>query len=57
MGIGPRESTGYGIAVKLESLPGIDRSLAQELIDTAHREIWPSSHAKRGDVDVQIGLL
>ena len=58
VGIGPRESTGYGIAVKLEvSLPGIDRSLPQELIDTAHRDIWPGSHAMRGDVDVQTDLL
>jgi lipoyl-dependent peroxiredoxin len=58
VGIGPREPIGYGIAVKLEvSLPGIDRVVAQELIDTAHRDICPYSHATRGNVDVQISLV
>ena len=58
VGIGPREPTGYGIAVKLEvSLPGIDHAVAQELIDTAHRDICPYSHATRGNVDVQITLV
>jgi osmotically inducible protein OsmC len=58
VGIGPREPTGYGIAVKLEvSLPGIDRAVAQELVDTAHRDICPYSHATRGNVDVQISLV
>ena len=58
VGIGPREPTGFGIAVKLEvSLPGIDRAVAQELIDTAHRDICPYSHATRGNVDVQISLV
>ena len=50
--------TGFGIAVKLEvSLPGIDRAVAQELVDTAHRDICPYSHATRGNVDVQISLV
>ncbi|WP_266181202.1 organic hydroperoxide resistance protein [Dyella humicola] len=58
VGIGPREPTGFGIAVKLDvSLPGIDRAVAQELIDTAHRDICPYSHATRGNVDVQITLV
>lgn len=57
VGIGPREPTGFGIAVKLEvSLPGIDREVAQKLIDTAHSDICPYSHATRGNVDVQITL-
>jgi Ohr subfamily peroxiredoxin len=57
VGIGPREPTGFGIAVKLEvSLPGIDREVAQKLIDTAHSDICPYSHATRGNVDVQISL-
>ncbi|WP_243041575.1 organic hydroperoxide resistance protein [Dyella sedimenti] len=56
--IGPREPTGFGIAVKLDvSLPGIDRAVAQELVDTAHRDICPYSHATRGNVDVQITLV
>lgn len=58
VGIGPREPTGFGIAVKLDvSLPGIDRAVAQELVDTAHRDICPYSHATRGNVDVQIALV
>jgi Ohr subfamily peroxiredoxin len=58
VGIGPREPTGFGIAVKLEvNLPGIDRAVAQELVDTAHRDICPYSHATRGNVDVEIVLV
>ena len=58
VGIGPREPTGFAIQVKLEvSLPGIDRAVAQELIDIAHRDICPYSHATRGNVDVQISLV
>jgi lipoyl-dependent peroxiredoxin len=58
VGIGPREPTGFGIAVKLEvSLPGIDRTVAQELIDIAHRDICPYSHATRDNIDVQISLV
>ena len=58
VGIGPREPTGFGIAVKLDvNLPGLDRAVAQELIDTAHRDIGPYSHATRGNVDVQITLV
>jgi Ohr subfamily peroxiredoxin len=58
VGIGPREPTGFGIAVKLEvSLPGVDRAVAQELVDTAHRDICPYSHATRGNVDVEISLV
>jgi osmotically inducible protein OsmC len=58
VGIGPRQPTGFGIAVKLEvSLPGIDHAAAQELIDIAHRDMCPYSHATRGNVDVQISLV
>jgi len=39
------------------SLPGLDRTVAQELVDTAHRDICPYSHATRGNVDVQISLV
>ncbi|WP_199100250.1 organic hydroperoxide resistance protein [Dyella sp. ASV21] len=58
VGIGPREPTGFGIAVKLDvSLPGLERDVAQELVDVAHRDICPYSHATRGNVDVQITLV
>lgn len=55
--IGPCEPTGFGIQVRLEvALPGIDRAVAQDLVDTAHRDICPYSHATRGHVDVTITL-
>ncbi len=58
VGIGPREPTGFGIAVQLDvHLPGLDRTVAQDLIDTAHRDICPYSHATRGNVDVTIKLV
>jgi len=57
-GISPRQPTAAGIAVQLEvSLPGLDRAVAQDLIDTAHRDICPYSHATRGNVDVKITLV
>ena len=58
VGIGPRQPTGFGIQVRLEvSLPGIDRAVAQDLVDTAHRDICPYSHATRGNIDVEIALI
>lgn len=58
VGIGPREPTGFGIAVELDvSLPGVERSIAQELVNTAHNDICPYSHATRGNVDAQIKLV
>lgn len=58
VGIGPREPTGFGIAVKLEvHLEGVDTATAQDLVNTAHRDICPYSHATRGNVDVEIVLV
>ncbi len=58
VGIGPRQPTGFGIRVRLEvDLPGIDRAVAQDIADTAHRDICPYSHATRGNVDVEIVLI
>ena len=58
VGIGPRDPIGYAIAVKLEvSLPGLDRAVAQDLMDTAHRDMCPYSHATRGNVDIQLSLV
>ena len=37
------------------SLPGIERSVAQELVDAAH-QICPYSKATRGNIDVTITL-
>lgn len=58
VGIGPRDPTGFAIAVQLDvSLPGIEHGVAQELVNTAHNDICPYSHATRGNVDVQIKLV
>ena len=47
----------YGIAARLNiSLPGMDRTAAQQLIDTAHK-VCPYSNATRGNIDVQIKLV
>jgi osmotically inducible protein OsmC len=47
----------YGIAARLNiSLPGMDRTAAQQLIETAHK-VCPYSNATRGNIDVQIKLV
>jgi Ohr subfamily peroxiredoxin len=49
-------SAGFGIAVRLAvDLPGLDRSLAQEIIDAAH-QVCPYSNATRGNVEVILSL-
>jgi Ohr subfamily peroxiredoxin len=47
---------GFGIAAKLVvSLPGLDRAVAQDLIDTAH-QVCPYSNATRGNITVDLSL-
>jgi len=53
--IGPIPA-GFGIAVRLDiHLPGLDRAVAQGLIDTAH-QVCPYSNATRGNIEVQLTL-
>jgi lipoyl-dependent peroxiredoxin len=53
--IGPIPA-GFGIAAKLViRLPGMDRAVAQDLIDTAH-QVCPYSNATRGNIDVELTL-
>ena len=53
--IGPIPA-GFGIAAKLViSLPGMDRAVAQDLVDTAHG-VCPYSNATRGNIDVELVL-
>lgn len=53
--IGPIPA-GFGIAARLAiSLPGMDRAVAQDLIDTAH-QVCPYSNATRGNIIVEITL-
>ncbi|AOY92222.1 organic hydroperoxide resistance protein [Cupriavidus sp. USMAA2-4] len=49
-------SSGFGIEVELQiSLPGIDRAVAQGLVDKAHT-VCPYSNATRGNIDVTLTL-
>jgi lipoyl-dependent peroxiredoxin len=47
----------YGIAARLNvSLPGMDRTAAQALLDAAH-QVCPYSNATRGNIEVKINLV
>ena len=47
----------YGLAARLNvSLPGIEREVAQRLVDAAH-EVCPYSRATRGNIDVAINVV
>ena len=47
---------GFGIAARLHiSLPGLDRAVAQDLIDTAHG-VCPYSNATRNNINVTLTL-
>ena len=46
----------YGVAARLTiHLPGMDRAVAQQLIDTAH-QVCPYSNATRGNIPVTLTL-
>ncbi len=48
---------GFGIAARLAiSLPGLDRAVAQDLVDTAH-QVCPYSNATRGNIVVELRLV
>lgn len=54
--IGPI-AQGFGIGVRLDvSLPGMDRKVAQDLVDTAH-QVCPYSNATRGNIKVDLKLV
>ena len=56
VGIGPRPAGGFGITTDLVvDLPGLERSQAQQLVDTAH-QICPYSNMSRDKVDVGLSL-
>ena len=47
----------YGLAARLNvSLPGVDRSLAEALVSSAH-EVCPYSRATRGNIEVAINVV
>lgn len=48
---------GYFLQARLNvSLPGVDREIAQQLVDTAH-QTCPYSKLTRGNIDVEIALV
>lgn len=48
---------GYLLRARLNvSLPGLDRAVAQQIVDAAH-QICPYSKATRGNIDVEINLV
>ncbi|WP_423195472.1 MULTISPECIES: organic hydroperoxide resistance protein [unclassified Cupriavidus] len=48
---------GFGISAELKiSLPGMDRQVAQKLIEDAH-QVCPYSNATRGNIDVTLTLV
>ncbi|MEM9635530.1 MAG: organic hydroperoxide resistance protein [Pseudomonadota bacterium] len=54
VGIGPRSEGGFGLEVALEiSLPGLDSSVAEELVAKAH-QVCPYSNATRNNIDVKL---
>jgi Ohr subfamily peroxiredoxin len=57
VGIGPRSEGGFGITAELEvSLPGLDHTAAEELVEKAHH-VCPYSNATRGNVDVKLTVV
>ncbi|UYO75133.1 organic hydroperoxide resistance protein [Halomonas qinghailakensis] len=49
--------TGFGIEVELKiSLPGLEKDVAQTLVDKAHI-VCPYSNATRGNIDVTLTLV
>ncbi|HBP30243.1 MAG: organic hydroperoxide resistance protein [Advenella sp.] len=56
VGIGPI-AQGFGIEVELKiSVPGLERSVAQDLVNKAH-VVCPYSNATRGNVDVTLTVV
>ena len=52
VGIGPRSDGGFGLKVKLVvSLPGLERSVAEKIVERGHF-ICPYSNATKGNIEV-----
>ena len=57
VGIGPRSEGGFGLDIALDiSLPGVDRTAAEELVAKAH-QVCPYSNATRNNVDVKLTVV
>ena len=57
VGIGPRAEGGFGLTVALAvELPGLDKALAEELVQKAHA-VCPYSNATRNNIDVALSVV
>lgn len=57
VGMGPRSEGGFGIDVELAvSLPGVERSDAEALVEKAH-QVCPYSNATRNNVPVRLKVV
>lgn len=55
--LGPVGGGAYGLAARLNvSLPGVEREVAQQLVDAAH-QVCPYSRATHGNIDVVTNLV
>ncbi|TCG04407.1 organic hydroperoxide resistance protein [Paraburkholderia steynii] len=57
VGVGPNDKGGFALDIELRvSLPGLDATAAQELVNAAH-QVCPYSNATRGNVDVRVNVV
>ncbi|MDJ0390940.1 organic hydroperoxide resistance protein [Roseomonas sp. E05] len=57
VGIGPRSEGGFGLEIALAiSLPGVERTQAEALVEKAH-QVCPYSNATRGNIDVKLSVV
>jgi len=57
VGIGPDGRGGFGLKVNLEAeLPGVERSVAEELVAKAH-QVCPYSNATRNNIEVSLTVV
>lgn len=56
IGIGPRSEGGFGLTASLQAnLPGMDKAVAEDLLQKAH-QVCPYSNATRGNIDVKLSV-
>ena len=57
VGVGPRDDGGFGLTISLQvSLPGVDRAVAEKIMERGHF-ICPISNAFKGNLDVVTTLV
>jgi Ohr subfamily peroxiredoxin len=57
VGVGPNDAGGFKLDIELRvSLPGLDATEAQALVDAAHK-VCPYSNATRNNVDVRVKVI